>query len=124
GYFTIPGENADKPEGVFLGGSNLAVAAGSEKQELAKEFLKIALSDEFEGALAEEGGVIPNKESLQKRVEGNPAAEAAAPAVEHGGLTPLIPQWAAVENAPNPVKRYMTAVLKGRSHAAAAASVE
>ncbi|MCH6162469.1 extracellular solute-binding protein [Streptomyces marispadix] len=124
GYFTIPGEKAGKPEGVFLGGSNLAVAAGSEKQELAREFLKIALSDEFEGALAEEGGVIPNKESLQKKVEGNPAAETAAPAVAGGGLTPLIPQWAAVENPPNPVKRYMTAVLKGKSHAAAAASVE
>lgn len=32
GYFTIPGPTADKPEGVFLGGSNLAVAAGSKKQ--------------------------------------------------------------------------------------------
>jgi N,N'-diacetylchitobiose transport system substrate-binding protein len=124
GYFTIPGETADKPEGVFLGGSNLAVAAGSEKQELAKEFLKIALSDKFEGALAEEGGVIPNKTALQKQVEGNPAAEAVAPAVAGGGLTPLIPQWAAVENPPNPVKRYMTAVLKGTSHRAAAKAVE
>ncbi len=124
GYFTIPGESPDKPEGVFLGGSNLAVAAGSEKQELAREFLKIALSDEFEGALAKEGGVIPNKASLQKQVEGNPAAEAAAPAVAGGGLTPLIPQWAAVENPPNPVKRYMTAVLKGTPHAEAAESVE
>lgn len=124
GYFTIPGESAGKPEGVFLGGSNLAVAAGSEKQELAKEFLRIALSDKFEGALAKEGGVIPNKESLQKEVEGNPAAEAGAPAVAEGGLTPLIPQWAAVENPPNPVKSYMTAVLKGKSHRDAALSVE
>ncbi|WP_181766819.1 extracellular solute-binding protein [Streptomyces albidus (ex Kaewkla and Franco 2022)] len=124
GYFTIPGESASKPEGVFLGGSNLAVAAGSEKQELAKEFLKIALSDKFEGALAEEGGVIPNKPSLQGKVEGNEAAEAAAPAVAGGGLTPLIPQWAAVENPPNPVKSYMTAVLKGKPHAEAAKSVE
>jgi N,N'-diacetylchitobiose transport system substrate-binding protein len=29
-----------------------------------------------------------------------------------------------VENPPNPVKSYMTAVLKGKSHAAAAQSVE
>ena len=124
GYFTLPGEKADKPEGVFLGGSNLAVAAGSEKQELAKEFLKIALSDRFEGALAKESGVLPNKQSLQSRLKGNPAAEAAAPAVSGGGLTPLIPEWAAVENPPNPVKSYMTAVLKGTSHAKAAKSVE
>ncbi|MFM9366837.1 extracellular solute-binding protein [Streptomyces sp. Da 82-17] len=124
GYFTIPGENADKPEGVFLGGSNLAVAAGSQKQELAKEFLKIALSDKFEGALSKELGVIPNKESLQDNLKGQPAGEAAAPSVASGGTTPLIPEWAAVENPPNPIKTYMTAVLNGKSHAAAAKQVE
>ncbi|EXU62811.1 sugar transporter [Streptomyces sp. PRh5] len=124
GYFTIPGETAGKPEGVFLGGSNLAVAAGSEKQELAKEFLKIALNDTYEGQLAKEGGVIPNKESLQAQLKGNAAAQAAAPAAATGGTTPLIPEWAAVENAPNPVKTYMTAVLNGKSPAEAAKSVE
>jgi N,N'-diacetylchitobiose transport system substrate-binding protein len=124
GYFTIPGETAGKPEGVFLGGSNLAVAAGSKKQELAKEFLKIALSDTYEGQLAKEGGVIPNKESLQSSLKGNAAAEAAAPAVSGGGTTPLIPEWAPVENAPNPVKAYMTAVLNGKSPTEAAKSVE
>ncbi|MEV5435423.1 extracellular solute-binding protein [Streptomyces sp. NPDC052682] len=124
GYFTIPGATAGKPEGVFLGGSNLAVAAGSKKQELAKEFLKIALSDQYEGRLAKLNGVIPNKESLQSNLKGNPAAEAAAPAAAGGGTTPLIPEWAAVENPPNPIKTYMTAVLNGKSPAAAAQQVE
>ncbi|MBQ1096848.1 extracellular solute-binding protein [Streptomyces sp. b94] len=124
GYFTIPGETAGKPEGVFLGGSNLAVAAGSKKQELAKEFLKIALSDKFEGQLAKANGVTPNKESLVGNLEGNPAAEAGSPAVASGGTTPLIPEWAAVENAPNPIKTYLTAVLKGKSPAEAAKQVE
>ncbi|MFB7338053.1 extracellular solute-binding protein [Streptomyces adustus] len=124
GYFTIPGATADKPEGVFLGGSNLAVAAGSKKQELAKEFLKIALSDQYEGELAKINGVIPNKESLQSNLAGNAAAEAAAPAAAGGGTTPLIPEWAAVENAPNPVKTFMTAVLNGKSPAEAAKQVE
>jgi N,N'-diacetylchitobiose transport system substrate-binding protein len=124
GYFTIPGATADKPEGVFLGGSNLAVAAGSKKQELAKEFLKIALSDKYEGELAKLNGVIPNKESLQTNLKGNVVAEAAAPAAAGGGTTPLIPEWAAVENAPNPIKTYMTAVLNGKSPAEAAEQVE
>ncbi|MEV8551291.1 extracellular solute-binding protein [Streptomyces glaucescens] len=124
GYFTIPGATAGKPEGVFLGGSNLAVAAGSKKQDLAKEFLKIALSDQYEGQLAKLNGVIPNKESLQGNVKGNAAAEAMAPAAAGGGTTPLIPEWAAVENAPNPVKTYMTAVLNGKSPAQAAKQVE
>lgn len=124
GYFTIPGETADTPEGVFLGGSNLAVAAGSKKQELAKEFMKIILSDKNEGALAKANGVIPNKDALQSNLEGNAPAEAAAPAAANGGTTPLIPEWAAVENAPNPIKSYMTAFLSGKSHEDAAAQVE
>ncbi|MBB5117062.1 sugar transporter [Streptomyces eurocidicus] len=124
GYFTIPGETADKPEGVFLGGSNLAIATGSKKQELAKEFLKIALSDKNEGALAKEVGSLPNKDSLLGNVKGNPAAEAAAPAAKGGGTTPLIPEWAPVENAPNPIKAYMTAVLNGKSPEEAAKQVE
>ncbi|MCX4723862.1 extracellular solute-binding protein [Streptomyces sp. NPDC090052] len=125
GYFTIPGETAAKPEGVFLGGSNFAVAAASKKQDLAKEFLKMALGDKFEGALAKESGIVPNKASLDSNLKGNAAGEAAAPAAAtSGGTTPLIPQWAAVENEPNPIKSYMTSVLTGKSPAAAAASVE
>ncbi|MEW2621463.1 extracellular solute-binding protein [Streptomyces sp. NPDC048106] len=124
GYFTIPGTDATKPEGVFLGGSNLAVAQNSKKQSLAKEFLKIALSDQYEGELAKLSGVIPNKESLESNLKGNAAAEAAAPGAAVGGTTPLIPEWAAVENTPNPIKSYMTAVLNGKAPAAAAKDVE
>ncbi|MGN5380636.1 sugar transporter [Streptomyces sp. MUSC 14] len=124
GYFTIPGVTADKPEGVFLGGSNLAVAQNSKHQSLAKEFLKIALSDQYEGELAKLSGIVPNKASLESNVKGNPAAEAAAPAAAGGGTTPLIPEWAAVENTPNPIKSYMTSVLNGKDPAAAAKDVE
>lgn len=124
GYFTIPGESAGKPEGVFLGGSNLAIAEGSKKKDLAKEFLKIALSDKNEAALAKEVGSIPNKDALLTGLKGNAAAEAAAPAAKGGGTTPLIPEWAEVENAPNPIKAYMTAVLNGKSPEDAAKQVE
>nr|WP_221462357.1 extracellular solute-binding protein [Streptomyces olivoverticillatus] len=124
GYFTIPGESAGKPEGVFLGGSNLAIAEGSKKKDLAKEFLKIALSDKNEAALAKEVGPIPNKDALLTSLKGNAAAEAAAPAAKGGGTTPLIPEWAEVENAPNPIKAYMTAVLNGKSPEDAAKQVE
>lgn len=124
GYFTIPGATAGKPEGVFLGGSNLAVAAGSKKQDLAKEFLKIALSDQYEGELAKLNGIVPNKQSLESNLQGNVVAQAAAPAAAVGGTTPLIPEWAAVENTPNPIKSYMTAVLNGKAPADAAKDVE
>ncbi|MEU5163635.1 extracellular solute-binding protein [Streptomyces sp. NPDC020875] len=124
GYFTIPGETPDKPEGVFLGGSNVAVAEGSKNKALAKEFLKLLLSDKYEGGLAKASGVIPNKESLNSNLTGNPVAEAAAPSAKFGGTTPLIAEWASVENEPNPIKAYLTAVVSGKSPADAAKQVE
>ncbi|MFD7920153.1 extracellular solute-binding protein [Streptomyces sp. NPDC059740] len=125
GFFTIPGESADKPEGVFLGGSNLAVAAGSQKQDLAKEFLKVALSKKADGAMVSESGWAPKSPDLASFAKDNPAAQAEAPAAaKSSGVTPLIPQWASVENTPNPIKDYMTSVLNGKSPAAAAKAVE
>lgn len=59
GFFTIPGETADKPEGVFLGGSNFAVAGMGKNQELAKEFLKIALSKQNDRQMVKESGWAP-----------------------------------------------------------------
>ncbi|MFG2135916.1 extracellular solute-binding protein [Streptomyces sp. NPDC048650] len=125
GFFTIPGETAAKPEGVFLGGSNFAVAGMGKNQELAKEFLKIALSKQNDAQMVKEVGWTPKSPDLADAAKGNPAALAAAPAAEKaGGTTPLIPQWAAVENLPNPIKSYMTAVLGGKSPADAAKGVE
>lgn len=125
GFFTIPGETAAKPEGVFLGGSNFAVAGMGKNQELAREFLKVALSQQNDGQMVREAGWTPKSADLAAVAQKNPAAAAAAPAAEKsGGTTPLIPQWAAVENLPNPIKSYMTAVLGGTSPADAAKDVE
>ncbi|MYT31564.1 MULTISPECIES: extracellular solute-binding protein [unclassified Streptomyces] len=125
GFFTIPGESAGKPEGVFLGGSNFAVAGMGKNQELAKEFLKVALSKDNDAQMVREAGWTPKSPALTGAAKGNPAATAAAPAAEKsGGTTPLIPQWAAVENVPNPIKNYMTAVLNGKAPADAAKDIE
>ncbi|GGW85595.1 extracellular solute-binding protein [Streptomyces noursei] len=125
GFFTIPGESAAKPEGVFLGGSNFAVAGMSKNQELAKEFLKVALSKDNDAQMVKESGWTPKSPALVGAAKDNPAAAAAAPAAEKsGGTTPLIPQWAAVENVPNPIKNYMTAVLNGKAPTDAAKDIE
>ncbi|MGW3010286.1 extracellular solute-binding protein [Streptomyces sp. NPDC001219] len=125
GFFTIPGETADKPEGVFLGGSNFAVAGMGKNQELAREFLKVALSEQNDRQMVKESGWTPKSAEVAGAGKENPAVAAAAPAAEKsGGTTPLIPQWAAVENVPNPIKSYMTAVLNGKSPAEAAKDIE
>ncbi|MFD7410669.1 extracellular solute-binding protein [Kitasatospora purpeofusca] len=117
GFFPLPGKTADKPSGVFLGGSNLAVASASKNTDMAKDFLKVALNDKNEGAVAA-SGLIPNKASLNDKVVGD-FASAAKLAAGVGGITPTTPNWASVENDPNPIKEFLTAALTGDYAAAA-----
>ena len=92
---------------------------------MAKDFLAMAMSDQFEGALAKEGGIIPNKMSLNINLADNPYGTAAATAATNGGTTPLIPAWGNVENAPNPISTlFMTPVLQGQDPASAAAKAD
>ncbi|WP_241968401.1 extracellular solute-binding protein [Streptomyces sp. ICBB 8177] len=121
GYFPMPGASANTPAKVFIGGSNLAIAQNSKNPQMAEDFLKLALSDKFEGELAKEGGVIPNKTSLDSNLAGNDYGTVSATAATNGGTTPLIPTWGNVENAPNPITTlFMTPVLQGQDPAAAA----
>ncbi|MGW2249149.1 extracellular solute-binding protein [Kitasatospora sp. NPDC001660] len=117
GYFPLPGKAADKPSSVFLGGSNLAIAQQTKNPELAKGFLKIAMSDKNEGLIAG-AGLIPNKASLDSQVVGD-FAKAALPASANGATTPNVPTWTNVENEPNPIKDFLTAALTGDYAAAA-----
>jgi len=79
------------------------------------------MSDQFEGELAKEGGVVPNKASLDSQLAGNEFGTASSAAAANGGTTPLIPAWGNVENAPNPITTlFMTGVLQGQSPSDAA----
>ncbi|MEV6976649.1 extracellular solute-binding protein [Kitasatospora sp. NPDC093806] len=118
GFFPLPGKTADKPSGVFLGGSNLAIAQASKNSAMAKDFLKVALNDKNEGLMAG-AGLIPNKKSLNDKVVGDFAQAAAKAAAVDGGITPTTPNWASVENEPNPIKEFLTAALTGDYAAAA-----
>ncbi len=121
GYFPIPGTTAAQTAKVFVGGSNLAISQNAKSPVLAKAFLKLALSDTYEGELAKAGGVVPNKASLNSQLAGNAYGMVAAAAAQNGGTTPLIPAWGGVENAPNPITTlFMTPVLQGANPAQAA----
>ncbi|MGW2373718.1 extracellular solute-binding protein [Kitasatospora sp. NPDC001683] len=118
GFFPLPGKTADKPSGVFIGGSNLAIAAQSKNTDMAKDFLKIALNDKNEGLVAAAGN-IPNRPALNSQLTGD-FAQAAQAATAVGGITPNTPNWASVENKPNPIKDFLTAALQGGDYAATA----
>ncbi|MDH6116406.1 extracellular solute-binding protein [Kitasatospora sp. GAS204B] len=114
GYFPLPGKTADKPSGVFLGGSNLAVAQDTKNPDLAKGLLKIMLSDKYESMMAS-SGLIPNKTSLNSLAT-TPFAQAAIAASANGATTPNLANWTSVENPPSPIKEFMTAVLQGADY--------
>ncbi|WP_415951923.1 extracellular solute-binding protein [Streptomyces sp. KLOTTS4A1] len=121
GYFPIPGKTADKPGSVFFGGSNLAVPARSANQDLAKEWLALAAGKDQMAKYSEAvaGGLLPNNEASQFTPEAGSFAEAMGQAASVGKITPVTPGWANVETNPNPIKEYMTKVLKGTDPAKA-----
>ncbi|MFJ9825762.1 extracellular solute-binding protein [Streptomyces sp. NPDC101160] len=126
GYFPIPGKTADKPGSVFFGGSNLAVAERSQNKDLAKEWLALAAGKEQMTKYAEAtaGALLPNNDAAQFKPAAGSFAEAMALAAGVGKITPVTPGWANVETAPNPIKDYMTKVLKGGDAKAAAEAAD
>ncbi len=116
GAFPIPGHTPGQLAPVFLGGSNLAVAAGSKQQDLAYDWLKLLAGEKYQTRLAKENGVLPNSSTLAESVLGdNPVLSAMAKGAQNGRITPNDPTWAAVEAAPNPLKDMMTRVLSGKA---------
>ncbi|MER5961097.1 extracellular solute-binding protein [Streptomyces sp. NPDC002057] len=115
GYFPIPGKTADKPGSVFFGGSNLAISERSKNKDLAKEWLALASgkAQMAEYGKATLGGIIPNDPAAQFKPEAGSFAEAMVKAADTGKITPVTEGWANVETDPNPIKDYMTKVLKG-----------
>ena len=118
GTFQIPGPTGPAP--VFLGGSNLGVAAASPNVDAATDWLELMLADKYQTKLAA-AGVVPALTNLGDSVYGdNEAAKVMAAAATAGGkVTPVTPAWAAVESGTNPIKNAMTKVLRGTDVATA-----
>ena len=74
GVFALPGIRR-RPAPVLLGGSDIAVAAKSPNQDLAKKAVALMLSDEYQTILAE-AGLTPAKESLRRLLGDDEFAQA------------------------------------------------
>jgi N,N'-diacetylchitobiose transport system substrate-binding protein len=87
--FPIPGRGAGRTAPVFLGGSNLAIAAGSKQQDLAYDWLKLLAGEKYQTRLAKENGVLPNSSSLAASTLGDdPVLGAMAKGAQNGRITP------------------------------------
>ncbi len=98
GVFPVPSKNAGETAPVFLGGSNLAIPAGSDAPELAYEWIKILAGTKAQTDLATTGGVIPNSTSLLTLHAKDPVLSVFDQAAKNSRSTPSTPKWANVES--------------------------
>jgi len=96
GIFPLPGIDAGSYANGFAGGSNIAVAAKSKHQELAKNLLKIIFSEDFQNQLGQ-NGLIPGNTQYADSMGDDVYAKAAVAAALNAKLTPAAEKWADVE---------------------------
>ncbi|MEU6510854.1 extracellular solute-binding protein [Streptomyces sp. NPDC046942] len=112
GFFPVPGKTAARPGTVFTGGSDLVVPRNTRDQFAATAVVGALTGATWDTELARTMNYVPNKTTLTGAVAGEEGVAAMAAGAAHGRATPSTPQWADVE-ADNPIKEYMTRVLRG-----------
>ncbi len=97
GVFALPGSDG-KPAPVLLGGSDIAIAAKSQNQALAKKAVALLLSDDYQTILGK-AGLTPAKSSLASVLGTDEIAKATIAAASNARLTPAASGWASVESS-------------------------
>jgi N,N'-diacetylchitobiose transport system substrate-binding protein len=97
GVFALPGTDG-QPAPVLLGGSDIAIAAKSQHQELAQKAVALMLSDGYQKILAK-NGLTPARTSLAPLLGNDQFAKATIAAASNAKLTPAAPGWATVEGS-------------------------
>src|SRR5919109_1367797 len=99
GVFPIPGKAAGSSAPVFLGGSDLGVAAKSKNAELATQWVQMLTNAKYQTQMATVGKVIPNTTSLLDLNKSDPLIGTFAIAAKNSRFTPNAANWANVESA-------------------------
>jgi N,N'-diacetylchitobiose transport system substrate-binding protein len=120
GVFPIPSHQAGQTAPVFLGGSDLGVAAHSKNQALADEWIGLLAGTKYQTQMATVGGVIPNTTSLLSVIS-DPVASVFAAAAKNSRFTPNAPNWANVESA-NVIPDMMVSIFTGQASLGGATS--
>ncbi len=97
GVFALPGSDGS-PAPVLLGGSDIAIAAKSPNQDLARDAVALMLSDDYQAIMAE-AGLTPARQSLAPLLGDDEYAAATIEAASNAKLTPAAPGWANVEGS-------------------------
>lgn len=97
GAFPIPSHNAGQTAPVFLGGSDMGIAAKSKHQDLANAWIQLLTGNKHMNEMATVGGVIPNTTSMLSLGTGINAVFYGA--AKNSKFVPNSQNWASVENA-------------------------
>jgi N,N'-diacetylchitobiose transport system substrate-binding protein len=97
GAFPIPSHTPGQTAPVFLGGSDLGVAARSKHQDLANAWIATLTGNKHMAEMATVGGVIPNTTSMLSLGTGINATFYNA--AKNSKFVPNSQNWASVENA-------------------------
>lgn len=119
GAFPIPSHNSGQTAPVFLGGSDLGIAAHSKNPGLAQEWLQLLAGTKYQSLMVTAGGVIPNTTTLASLSTGLPAVFAKA--ATNSRFTPNSPNWANVESA-NVLQDMLVSIFTGKSSIPSATS--
>lgn len=95
--FALPGVDGGVAP-VFAGGSNIAISAASQHQELARNLLKIIFSPEYQKMLGG-AGLGPANSDYVSSLGDDKFAKTAIETAANSKLTPAAPGWAAIEAA-------------------------
>ncbi len=95
--FALPGVDGGVAP-VFAGGSNVAISAASQHQELARNLLKIIFSPEYQKMLGG-AGLGPANSDYVSSLGDDKFAKTAIETAAGSKLTPAAPGWAAIEAA-------------------------
>lgn len=123
GTFPLPGAAPGSTQPVFLGGSDLAIAAKSANQDLALAYLKAATSASVQtGAIVGTDGWTPVSTQLIDQSAGSlsPASQAFAAAAKRSVATPATPGWATIESDKS-INSFFADIATGRKSVAQAA---
>jgi len=97
GAFPIPSHTSGQTAPVFLGGSDLGVAAKSKHADLANEWIATLTGNKHMAEMATVGGVIPNTTSMLGL--GTGINSTFYNAAKNSKFVPNSQNWASVENA-------------------------
>jgi N,N'-diacetylchitobiose transport system substrate-binding protein len=112
--FPLPSHNPGQTAPVFLGGSDLGVAAKSKSQDLALDWVKLLANTKYQTQMATVGGVIPNSTNLLSLHQSDPYLSVFDSTAKNSRFTPTSPNWANVEAA-NILPDMLVSIFTGRA---------